>query len=505
MKRSTIFRLLPAAALIAAASICPGSPDLPVAPPSTSLSKGAKSVLPNIVLIFTDDQGYADVGCFGAEGFETPHLDRLAGEGRKFTDFHVAQPVCSASRAALLTGCYPNRIGIQGALGPGSRTGLSTEETTIAEILKAKGYATCAVGKWHLGDHHGFLPLRHGFDEYLGIPYSNDMWPLHPDLRKLAPEVAKRRRGYPPLPLIEDDRIINPEITADDQARFTTFFTERALSFIERKKEGPFFLYLAHPMPHVPLHVSGKFAGKSKQGLYGDVIQEIDWSVGQILAALEKHGVKDNTWVIFASDNGPWLSYGKHGGSAKPLREGKGTSWEGGTRVPCIMRWPVKIPAGTSCGDLLMTIDLLPTIARTTGAELPALPIDGRDVGPLIFGEPGARNPHEFYAFYYNANELQAVTSGDGKWKLYLPHSYRTMAGRPGGENGLPANYQMRKITSPELYDIGSDISETSNVANQHPEVVERLQEAARLFRADLGDSLTKTPATGARKPGRVK
>ena len=460
---------------------------------------------PNIVIIFTDDQGYADVGCFGAEGFETPHLDRMAAEGRKFTNFHVAQAVCSASRAALLTGCYPNRIGIHGALGPGSRTGLSQDETTLAELLKAKGYATTAIGKWHLGDHSHFLPLRHGFDSYLGIPYSNDMWPLHPDLQKLPPDVAKRRSSFPQLPLIEGDRIIDPEITAEDQTQFTTRFTERAVSFIERHKQQPFFLCLAHPRPHVPLYVSEKFAGKSRRGIYGDVIMEIDWSVGQILKALEAHGLTENTWVIFTSDNGPWLSYGDHAGSAKPLREGKGTAWEGGTRVPCIMRWPGKIPPGTTSSDMLMTIDLFPTIAKATGAEPPALPIDGRDVCPLIFGEPGARNPHDFYFFYYNKNELHAVVTSDGKWKLYLPHSYRTMAGRPGGTDGLPANYQMREITAPELYRLETDVSETTNVADANPQVVGTLLEAAARIRADLGDSLTRTPATGARPPGSLK
>lgn len=462
------------------------------------------SNLPNVVVIFTDDQGYADLGCFGAGGFETPNIDRMAAEGRRFTNFHVAQAVCSASRAALLTGCYPNRIGIHGALMPRSRTGISAAETTLAEVLKTKGYATCAVGKWHLGDSPGFLPVHHGFDEYLGLPYSNDMWPLHPDLAKLPAAFAKRRGGYPPLPMIENDRIIDAEITAEDQAQLTTRYTERAVSFIERNNDRPFFLYLAHSMPHVPLYVSDKFAGKSKQGLYGDVIMEIDWSVGQVISALEKHGISNNTWVIFTSDNGPWLSYGNHAGSAKPLREGKGTCWEGGTRVPCVMRWPEKIPAGTTCEDMLMTIDLLPTIAKTAGAAPPTLRIDGLDVGPLVFGEAEARNPHDCYFFYYTTNELQAVTSADGRWKLYLPHAYRTLGGKPGGKDGMSANYQNGKVTAPELYDLKNDISETTNVAERNPEVLKHLLDAAQRARNDLGDALTKTPATGARPPGRV-
>jgi arylsulfatase len=460
---------------------------------------------PNVVIIFTDDQGYADVGCFGAEGFETPHLDRLAEQGRRFTHFHVAQPVCSASRAALLTGCYPNRVGISGALMPKSPIGLSTEETTLADMLKAKGYATCAVGKWHLGDHPDFLPTRHGFDEYFGLPYSNDMWPLHPEIVGFPDNVAKRKRGFPPLPLIEGDRVIDQEITAEEQAQLATRYTEHAVSFIERHKDRPFFLYLAHSMPHVPLFVSEKFAGKSKRGLYGDVIMEIDWSAGQVLAALEKHGLSDNTWVVFTSDNGPWLSYGGHGGSAKPLREGKGTCWEGGTRVPCIMRWPGKIPAGSVCDDMLMTIDLLPTIAKVIGADLPDHHIDGLDVGPLVFGQPAARNPHDAYFFYYNRSELHAVTSGDGRWKLYFPHSYRSFAGKTGRNDGSPVEYEMKRTLTPELYDLKNDVSETTNVADQHPEVIEKLMQSAGRIRADLGDSLTKTPATGTRPPGRVR
>ncbi len=326
---------------------------------------------PNIVLIFTDDQGYGDVGVMGAKGFTTPNLDRLAAEGRTFTNFHVAQPVCSASRAALLTGCYPNRVGIHGALGPRVRHGLAQSEMTLAELLKQKNYATGMAGKWHLGSLPQLLPTHHGFDEYFGLPYSNDMWPHHPEAK---------RGSYPPLPLIEGDQPIKVGLDAADQEQLTTQYTERAVKFIERNKGGPFFFYLAHSMPHVPLHVSDKFRGKSAQGLYGDVIMEIDWSVGEIMRALERHGIAEKTLVIFTSDNGPWLSYGDHGGSAGPLREGKGTTWEGGTRVPCIMRWPGRIPAGTKSDAMLMTIDLFPTLAAITGATLPPQKIDGLDV-----------------------------------------------------------------------------------------------------------------------------
>lgn len=460
---------------------------------------------PNIVIIFTDDQGYADLGCFGAEGFETPNIDRMARHGRKFTNFHVAQPVCSASRAALLTGCYPNRIGIHGALGPNSKIGLSHSETTIAEILKEEGYATCAVGKWHLGDHSSFLPTNHGFDEYLGLPYSNDMWPFHPRLMKLAENDPKRKRTYPDLPLIEGTKIIDEEITAEDQKQLTTRYAERAVSFIERNHEKPFFLYLAHSMPHVPLFVSDKFNGKSKNGIYGDVIMEIDWSVGQVIGALEKHDLTNDTWVIFTSDNGPWLSYGHHGGSAKPLREGKGTTWEGGTRVPCVMQWPGRIPTDSSSDQMLMTIDLLPSIAKVADASLPKLPIDGRDCGPIIFGEKEAVNPHDAYYFYYHRNHLHAVTSGDGEWKLYLPHSYRTMNGKPGGKGGMPEAYQQAKVSKPELYHLKTDVSETTDVAEMHPEIVEKLQESVAKARLELGDALTKSRGQGARQAGKVR
>jgi arylsulfatase len=455
----------------------------------------AETRLPNIVIIFTDDQGYADVGVFGAKGFTTPNLDRLAAEGRKFTNFHVAQPVCSASRAALLTGCYPNRIGIHGALGPAATRGIADGEMTLAELVKQKGYATGMAGKWHLGRPAQFLPTHHGFDEYFGLPYSNDMWPLHPEAKAGT---------YPPLPLIEGDRVLKEELTHEDQAQLTTQYTERAVRFIEKNKDRPFLLYVAHNMPHVPLHVSDKFKGKSARGLYGDVIEEIDWSVGEILAALKRSGIEENTWVIFTSDNGPWLSYGEHAGSAAPLREGKGTNWEGGTREPCIMRWPGKISADSTCDTMLMTIDLFPTIAKLIGAELPAHKIDGLDVWPIIAGEPGAKNRHDAYFFYYENNQLQAVTSGDGRWKLQLPHTWRTLGEKSGGKDGVPAKYEQRKVTQLELYDLQNDVSETTDVAAQNPEIVKHLEALAEQARADLGDTLTSREGAGVREPGSV-
>jgi arylsulfatase A len=462
----------------------------------TAVALRAESRLPNIVIIFTDDQGYGDVGVFGAKGFKTPNLDQLARQGCKFTNFHVAQPVCSASRTALLTGCYPNRLGIHGALGPHAKHGINANEMTLAELLKQKGYATGMAGKWHLGRPTQFLPIHNGFDEYFGLPYSNDMWPSHPQ----AP-----RGTYPPLPMIEGDKVIDSEVTPEEQNNLTTMYTERAVKFIERNKDKPFFFYLAHNMPHVPLHVSDKFRGKSQQGLYGDVIMEIDWSVGEVMKTLKKFKLEENTLVIFTTDNGPWLSYGNHAGTAGVLREGKGSNWEGGTRVPCIMRWPGKIPANKTSDAMLMTIDLFPTIAKLTGAALPQHKIDGLDVWPLLAGEKGAKNPHEAYYFYYQQNALEAVTSGDGKWKLQLPHEYRSLAGRSGGTNGVPARYESITITEPELYDLERDVREKTNVAAKHPEVVKQMLAFAEKAREDMGDALTKRKGTGLREAGRVK
>lgn len=437
-------------------------------------SQTEKKVPPNIVLIFVDDMGYGDLGCYGSKN-PTPNLDRMAKAGVRFTDFYVAQAVCSASRAAILTGRYSNRVGILGALGPNSKNGLGAHEKTLADLLKSVGYATAIFGKWHLGHLPQHLPQQHGFDEYFGLPYSNDMWPKHPTAK------------FPALPLMQGGKILeyNP-----DQSKLTTWYTEKAVHFIERHQDQPFFLYLAHSMPHVPLFVSERHRGKSGQGLYGDVIMEIDWSVGQILQTLQKLGLDENTLVIFTSDNGPWLSYGNHGGSARPLREGKGTAWEGGMRVPCIMRWPTKIPPGTVCREPAMTIDLVPTIAKLTGAKLPDHKIDGKDIWPLMSGQANAQSPHEALFFYWG-RELHGIRSG--QWKLYFPHSYRTLNGRPGGKDGKPVPYQQAK-TGLELYNLENDVSERRNVAEQHPEVVRRLQALAERMRADLGDSARRQP-----------
>ncbi len=452
---------------------------------TTPASAAGTTRPPNIVLIFCDDMAYADIGPFGGD-IPTPNLDRLAREGRRFTDFYVPQAVCSASRAALLTGCYPNRVGIQGALSPRSRTGINPKEVTMAEMLKSRGYATAIHGKWHLGDAPEFLPTRHGFDEWFGLPYSNDMWPFHPTTT-----------NFPPLPLFENERIVQ---MMPDQTQLTTWCTERAVNFIDRNATRPFFLYVPHAMPHVPLHVSEKFKGKSARGLFGDVIMEIDWSVGEILNALRRQGLEENTLVVFTSDNGPWLLYGNHAGRAGPLREGKGTSWDGGVREPAIMRWPGKIPAGTTCGEMALTMDLLPTFATLAGAGAPKdRGIDGRDIAPLMFGKPGAKSPHEAF-FVYWGQELQAVRSGN--WKLHFPHSY--VKPSPPGGDAKPGKYAQLQ-TGLALFDLSSDIGEAKNVAAQHPEVVKRLEQLAEQCRADLGDSRTKQKGSGAREPGRTE
>jgi arylsulfatase A len=437
------------------------------------------SPLPNIIIIFADDQGYADVGIYGAKGFSTPNLDKMASEGIRFTDFYASQAVCSASRASLLTGCYSNRVGILGALSHRHSHGINENEMTIADLVKQKGYTTGIFGKWHLGHHPQFLPTRHGFDEYFGLPYSNDMWPFHPE----------RPENYPDLPLFDQEEIVehNPDMNG-----LTTRYTERAVNFIEKNKDNPFLLYVPHSMPHVPLGVSEKFKGKSEQGMYGDVIMEIDWSVGEILKTVKKNGLDENTLVIYTSDNGPWISYGDHAGSALPLREAKGTSWDGGQREPAIMRWPGKIPAGTVCNEPAMTIDILPTIARLIGGQLPEHKIDGLDIWPLIASEDGAKSPHEYLIFYYGP-QLQGIRSGD--WKLHFPHKYRTLNGRPGGTGGLPVKYDQAE-TGIALYNLRNDIGEKNNLAENHPEIVDKLTKFAEDFKADM--EITK------RGPGRI-
>ena len=450
---------------------------------------------PNIVVIFMDDMAYADIGPFGAKAYPTPHLDRMAREGRKFTDFYVTQAVCSASRAGLLTGCYNVRVGILGALGPKATHGINPTEITLAEICKQRGYATACYGKWHLGHHKKFLPLQHGFDEYFGIPYSNDMWPYHPGVRHLP--MDERLKKWPHLPLIEANEVINPKVTGKDQEQITTQLTERSVQFIEKNKDNPFFLYVPHPMVHVPLYVSEKFKGKSKAGIFGDVMMEVDWSVGQILETLRRHKLDKKTLVIFTSDNGPWLSYGDHAGSAGPLREGKGTMFDGGCRESTLMWWPGTIPADSTCETPAMTIDILPTVADLIGAKLPSHPIDGKSIINLIKGTSN-ESPHEAYYFYYG-KQLQAIRMG--RWKLHFPHGYRTMAGNPGGKGGVPTRYSQAKIGL-SLFDLEKDIGETTDVKEKHPDIVKKLQALGEEMRTELGDN--RRQGKGLRQPGRL-
>ncbi len=455
-------------------------------------------------MIVADDLGYGDVGCYGATDIRTPHLDRMAQQGIRFTNFNVAQAVCTASRAGLLTGCYPNRIGMSGAFNHTSTTGMHADENLLSEICKSQGYATACFGKWHLGTKPDFDPLRHGFDQWLGLPYSNDNGPLHPSVR-----------GIPSLPLIENGKTIALD---PDQSTFTKMFTDASVQFIVANKDRPFFLYVPHVMPHVPIAASQDFKGKSRRGLYGDAVEEVDWSVGQILAALAEHHLDESTIVLFFSDNGPFLSYGDHAGSAGPFREGKLTVFEGGVRMPFIVRWPKQITAPKTSEAFIASIDLLPTLAKLIGAQLPERKIDGIDLSQL-FLQPDSDRSRSTFA-YYSGSELHAVR--DGNWKLHLPHNYLTVNGPPG-TGGRPANYANMKPNAIEqsgvmgiasrhgyrveslelsLFDLASDLGEKVNEADQHPEIVARLQRLAEGFRTELGDSLTNRTGTGNRPLG---
>lgn len=452
---------------------------------------------PNIVLIFMDDMGYGDLGITGAHQYHTPTLDRLATEGVLFTNFLAVQPVCSASRAGLLTGMYPNRIGITGALFPNSKIGIHSDEITLAEFLNENGYATGMVGKWHLGDAERFLPLQNGFDEFFGLPFSNDMWPVDYDG---GPANDWRKEAFPPLYLIEGNKITNPVATLDDQGKLTQQYTQRAIDFINRKKNGPFFLYVAHSMPHVPIQASASFKSKSRQGEYGDVMMEVDWSVREILKALEKNKLDKNTIVIFTSDNGPWLNYGNHAGSTGGLREGKGNTFEGGVRVPCIIRWPQQIKGAQVCNSLSSTIDLFPTIADLINIPLKGKP-DGVSLKSILLQDITTQPRTEFY-YYYRKNALEAVRSGD--WKLVLAHPGRTYENFAVGLNGYPGKVNENALIQQALYDLRRDPGERYDVQSQFPEIVKQLLELADKARADLGDELVNEPGKNRREPGRV-
>ncbi len=455
---------------------------------------------PNFIVVFIDDMGYGDIGTQGATGWTTPNLDKMAAEGMRFTNFYSAQPVCSASRAGLLTGCYPNRIGISGALFPNANVGINPLETTIAEMLKEKGYTTAIFGKWHLGDAKDFLPLQHGFDEYCGLPYSNDMWPIKLDGTRAKPD--EKRGNFPDLPLIEGNETAELITSFEGQDKLTTLYTEKAVGFINRNASKPFFLYVPHTMGHVPLGVSEKFRGKSEQGMYGDVMMEIDWSVGEIVKALEAKGIAENTVIIFTSDNGPWLNYGNHAGSAGGMREGKGTNWEGGQRVPFIVQWPGKIPAGVVCNQMACAIDILPSFAEIAGTKLPQNKIDGVSLVELWKGNPDAE-PRSNYYYYYGRNNLNAVRVGN--WKLILPHSWDSYGTIPGNDgNGGP---RVRVVTEkPELYNLMRDPGEQYNVISLYPEKAGEIMHSVEAARAELGDlNVGLEKGTGSREIGEKK
>jgi arylsulfatase A len=440
---------------------------------------GAAPVKPNFILILADDMGYGDIGPFGSTKNRTPNLDRMAREGMRLTSFYAA-PVCTPSRAQILTGCYAKRVSLPNVLSPAAPIGLSSHEHCIAELLKQQGYATIAIGKWHVGDAAEFLPTHHGFDRYFGLPYSNDMGGPT-DLAK-----AKRQRR-PPLPLIENDTVTET-VTPEGQNRLTERYTAEAILFVREHKDTPFFLYLPHTAVHVPIHPGDKFRGRSPYGIYNDWVEEVDWSVGQVLDTVREHGLAERTLVIFTSDNGPWLTQGTNAGTAGPLRGGKGGTFEGGVREPTVAWWPGKISAGTSSDATAANFDLLPTFVKLAGSKIPTdNKIDGQDLSPLLLGRTKT-SPHKAH-FYFSGNALQAVRSGP--WKLAVAPQSEGL-GKPA-----PSQAEFR----PTLYNLDSDIAEKHDLAAEHPDVVKELRALVAKMDADLG--LTKL-GPGVRSPGRV-
>lgn len=454
-----------------------------------TLDKNAKRPV-NVVLFYLDDSGFADFSFNGAVGYVTPHVDDMALHGLRFTNYYTAQPISGASRSALVTGCYSNRIGLTGAPMNGSALGLAEDEETIGELMQENGYSTALIGKWHIGDAETFLPPHHGFDEWFGLPYSNDMWPNHPTMQ------------FPRLPLYDGLEISRYIDTYDDMDQLTTWYTERAVDYITRnaKADKPFFLYFAEAMPHVPLGVSDKFRGRSKAGLYGDVMMELDWSIGTVRQTLEDLGIADNTLIIITSDNGPWSNYGNHAGSSGGFREGKSTTFNGGLRVPCIFYMPGHIREGI-CNDLISSIDFLPTLVSLTGARQPSLKIDGVDFLPYLTGEV-KESPRKYLHFYFNRNSLEAVT--DGQFKMVFPHTYQSYEVYAPGMDGQPGQLGRLEVKETELYNLRQDPGERRNVMGLYPEKEAELLKVAEEIRAELGDDLTGVRGSGRREPGRV-
>ncbi len=429
---------------------------------AANLQAAGNGKRPNFVLIYLDDSGWADFHPFGDPAYRTPNVERLASQGCAFHNFYVTQAICSASRSSLLSGCYPGRTKVFGAIAPRAR-GLDPRFATMGEVFKASGYRTAVFGKWHIGDQPETRPPARGFDESCGLMYSNDMWEGHPE----HPEVW----GKYPLQFWDNGKVTIERVTKEHQAMLTTWYTEHAVDFIGRNKENPFLLYVPQSMPHVPIFASEKFKGKSGAGLYGDVMMELDWSVGEIMKALTRAGLDDNTLVFFSSDNGPWIVYGNHAGKT-PFREAKATGFDGGTRSACIMRYPGRIPAGIISKRALCTVDMLPTMASLADARLPANPIDGRNVWDLITNQPLARNPHDYYPFS-TGPVFEGVLSGDGHWKLHLPHNYQSLD--YAGKDGFPGKYKTKRIEL-SLFDMQNDPFETTNVMDAHPDIVRQLR-----------------------------
>ncbi len=444
------------------------------------IAEAAKPEKPNFVVILIDDMGYGDIGPFGSTVNRTPNLDRMAAEGMKFTSFYAA-PVCTPSRAQMMTGCYAKRVSLPNVLWPAGATGISAAERTVAQLLKQQGYATMCVGKWHLGDQPEFLPTRHGFDHYVGLPYSNDMTGVNKDALRMG------RPRLPPLPLLRDEQIVE---APPEQDKLTAMYTDEALRFIRTNRDHPFFLYLPHTAVHTPIHPGKAFQGKSVNGRYGDWVEEVDWSVGRVFATLHELKLDRRTLVLFTSDNGPWLAQGRDGGVAGPMRGGKGWTWEGGVREPTVAWWPGRIPADTVCDAVASEMDVLPTLVKLAGGQLPTDPvIDGKDIWPLLSGQ-SKQSPHEAL-YYFNGNRLEAVRCGP--WKLTIVERGR----RPGkAQNG-----HMPRPSAPTLYNLDRDIGETTDVAAQHPDVVAKLQGFVRRMDADLG--VTRL-GPGCRSSGKV-
>ena len=443
------------AAVSAACSLLPSG----CAQVKTGVSKKRK---PNIVIVFLDDSGWSDFEPFGSNQYKTPNVKQLAEDGRRFDNFYVPQAICSASRAALLSGCFPGRTKVFGAHAPGGK-GLDPKYAIMPEVFGANDYKTAIFGKWHIGDQDGRRPWDRGFDESCGLLYSNDMWEFHPR--------NPVRWGRHPLQYFENGKIKIDRVTKKDQSMLTTWYTEKAVDFIKRNKNNPFFLYVPHSMPHVPLFVSKKFAGKSGAGLYGDVMMEIDWSLGRITKALKDSGVENDTIVIFTSDNGPWVTYGNHAGKT-PYRGAKASSFDGGVRSACIIKYPGKIGAGSTSDRMFCSVDLLPTLADLTDADLGENSIDGKNVWDIIAGKKGAKNPHKYYPFS-KGRQFQGVISGEGRWKLHIPHLYGKLV-KPG-KDGMPGKSIKEKIGL-SLFDMKNDPYETKDVKDANPEVLELLK-----------------------------